>query len=64
METLEAKKVRLLGKFLSSMVITSEFSARLNATSIISLLDEVEQAYYQELEELNFQTHCGEVYGD
>ena len=62
-ESLEAKKVRLLGRWLwERNGGTDGLEYLRQATSIISLLEEVEQSYYCELEELNSQTHCTEKY--
>ncbi len=66
METLEAKKVRLLRRWLereyAGRWLTLSYHLK-KATSIITLLAEIEQAYYCQIEEANEQTHCTEDYG-
>lgn len=66
MESLEAKKVRLLGRWLSNAEGFPDASPDYlkAATSILTLLDEIEQAHWTKLEELNELTHVGEVYSD
>ena len=63
MEDLNAKKVRLLSRWLltnSNEPTPSE--AMRSATSILTLLDEIEQAHWARLEEMNAETHCTENY--
>lgn len=64
MESLEAKKVRLLSRFLTMNLYLTEWKGICRANQIISLLNEVEEAYWLTREEADFQTHCSEVYGD
>ena len=71
MESLEAKKVRLLGKWITDNGLANcinkehaDIQGINNAIAIISLLNDVEQSYWITREEADFQTHCSEVYGD
>lgn len=63
MESLEAKKVRLLARYLAKSQEPWELHLKW-ATEIISLLDEIEQAYWIAREEADSQTHIGETYSD
>lgn len=64
MESLEAKKIRLLSKWLFNYpnMMDSTAEAAKMATSILSLLDEIEQAYWVTRQEADGQTHCMESY--
>lgn len=65
MESLEAKKVRLLARRIMEMFPwTSYAQAVRNAESIISLLEEIEQAYWVQKQEMDSLTHVGEKYAD
>ena len=66
MESLDAKKVRLLGRWLvaNKLYIGQHGNSVVDATSIITLLDEIEQAYYTSKEIADAETHAYERYPD